>query len=145
MAGGALFAASRPMHKEPTSAEASAAKAPETLSPASSQTIHGLTPVAPSRPAFPGTPRSAAPTPAQGRAVSFDIGHGPQRGPRQSMDIGADLAPGSELTSPAASRPTSMDSRPAAPPPSLAGRRNASGEGSVFVLEHCKALHAAAT
>ena len=140
LAGGALSAVSRPVHQEPTPFKAPAGRAPETLSPAASQTIHGLTPVGPTRPAFPGTPRSAAPAPTPGRTVSFDIGHGPPRGPRQSMDVGADLAPGSELPSPVASRPTSMDTRPAAPPPSLAGRRNASGEGSRglwSIAEHC--------
>ena len=129
MAAGSLFAASRPMSREPTPVKASAAEASETLSPTASQTIHGLTPVGPTRPAFPGTPRPVAPALAQGRTVSFDIGHGPLRGPRQSMDTGADLAPGSELPSPVASRPASMDNRPTAPPPSLAGRRTASGEG----------------
>ena len=144
LAGGALSAASRPMHKEPAPVRASAAKAPEALSPAASQTIHGLTPVAPTRPAFPGTPRPAAPAPTPGRTVSFDIGHGPPRGPRQSMDTGADLAPGSELPSPVASRPTSMDNRPAAPPPSLAGRRNVSGVSSKIFQEHCRALNVVA-
>ena len=56
MAGGALSAASRPMPKEAAPVRASAAKAQEALSPAASQTIHGLTPVAP---APAGLPRNA--------------------------------------------------------------------------------------
>ena len=73
-------------------------------------------------------PRTPATTPDPARPVSFDFGQGPPRGPRQSVDVGSDLSPGSELNSPIQSRAASMDYGPNAPPPSLAGRQHPSGE-----------------
>lgn len=100
---------------------------PNTLTPAESLHTPGMSSNG-SRSSSHDEPRTPASTPDPARPVSFDFGQGPPRGPRQSVDIGSDLTPGSELNSPTASRPTSMDYGPSAPPPSLAGRQHPSGE-----------------
>lgn len=89
--------------------------------------------------------RAPATTPDPKRPVSFDFGQGPPRGPRDSMEAGSDLAPGSELPSPMGSRPTSMDYGAAgtAPPPSLAGRQHPSGMPCTSLLAICPHLELA--
>ena len=108
---------------------------PNTLTPADSAThTPGMSSSA-SRNSSMDDPRAPATTPdPAARPVSFDFGQGPPRGPRQSMDVGSDLGPGSQLNSPIQSRAASMDYGPNAPPPSLAGRQHPSGEGSAVCL-----------
>ena len=124
-----MAAATAGKPKEPSPGQTSK-NSPYTLTPADSLGTPGQASTASgSQRSSADEPRAPATTPDPKRPVSFDFGQGPPRGPRDSMDAGSDLAPGSELPSPMGSRPTSMDYGAAAtaPPPSLAGRQHPSG------------------